>query len=97
MQLRRNIRATDNGSVEITDRENLEQHIEQIQAILAKEFRDNGMYEVEISQNNLDMITEILTPFSCFLLGRLTTLIDMHKALYGENRLIPWIKKPENN
>jgi len=68
-----------------------------LQAVIATEFADIGMMEVEVSNNNINQITELLSPFSCFLLGRLTTLMDYHKELYGEDRLIPWVKKPENN
>jgi hypothetical protein len=83
--------------VEITDRDALELTINQIQHVLSKEFEDNGLFDVEVSQNNLELITEILSPFSCFLLGRLTTMMDLHRELYSKERLLPWIKNPERN
>lgn len=97
MQLRGNNGTTNNGSVEITDRDALELTINQIQRVLSKEFEDNGLYDVEVSQGNLELITDILTPLSCFLLGRLTTMMDLHRELYSEGRLLPWIKNPERN
>lgn len=97
MQLRGDNGTTNNGSVEITDKDALELTINQIQHVLTKEFEDNGLFDVEISQNNLELITEILSPFSCFLLGRLTCLMDLHRELFGRNHMLPWLKNPERN
>lgn len=97
MQLRGNSRITGDRPLDITSRDYLEEAIMGLQAVIATEFADIGMMEVEVSNNNINQITELLSPFSCFLLGRLTTLMDYHKELYGEDRLIPWVKKPENN
>ena len=97
MQLRGNSRIISDESLEITDRDYLEFSIDGIQSLLAEEFQKLGLLEVEISNNNIESITDILPNFSCFLLGRLTTLIDLHKELYGEDRMIPWVKNPENN
>ena len=97
MQLRRNIGASDYRKVEITDREYLEETIGGLQNIIAKDFAELGIWSVEVSQDNVEKITEMLSPFSSFLLGRLTTLMDIHKELYGRQRLVPWFKKPENN
>jgi len=97
MQLRGNSRITGDRPLDITSREYLEEAIMGLQAAIATEFAEIGLMEVEVSNNNINQITELLSPFSCFLLGRLTTLMDYHKELYGESRMIPWIKKPENN
>ena len=66
-------------------------------SLLAEEFQKLGLIEVEVSNNNIESITEMLPNFSCFLLGRLTTLVDLHKELYGDDRMLPWVRKPENN
>ena len=97
MQLRRNIGASDYGQVEITDREYLEDTIGGLQNIISRDFAEQGIWSVEVSQANVEKVTEMLSPFSSFLLGRLTTLMDLHKELYGNQRLVPWFKKPENN
>tara|TARA_R110000751_G_scaffold82579_1_gene166160 strand:- start:1268 stop:1519 length:252 start_codon:yes stop_codon:yes gene_type:complete len=83
--------------LEITDKDSLELTINQIQHVLSKEFEDNGLFNVEVSQKNLEVITEILTPLGCFLLGRLTSLMDLHRELFGNSHIIPWIKNPERN
>ncbi len=97
MQLRGNTRTTPDRPLDITDRDYLEDAIIGIQAIVAEQFATMGLLEVEISNENVESITEMLPPFHAFLLGRLTTLMDLHKELYGDNRLLPWIKKPESN
>ena len=97
MQLRGNSRITSDEPLDITDREFLEATIDGIQSAISKEFLAIGLLEVEVSNKNIEYITEILPPFSSFLLGRLTTLMDLHKELYGKDRLIPWLKNPRNN
>ena len=97
MQLRGNSRITGDQPLDITSREFLEASIDGLQGIIAGEFREIGLLEVEVSNANIEQITEILPPFSSFLLGRLTTLMDLHKELYGKDRLIPWLKNPRNN
>ena len=97
MQLRGNSRITSDRPLDVTSKEYLEEAIMGLQAAIATEFASLGLMEVEVSNSNLAQITELLSPFSCFLLGRLTTLMDYHKELYGESRMVPWIKKPENN
>jgi len=97
MQLRRNIKPASDQPLEITERENLEHSIEGLQNLISKEFANFGIFEIEVGPNNLEAVVEMLPPFSCFLLGRLTTLMDIHRELYGHKRMLPWIKKPENN
>ena len=97
MQLRGNSRVTGDEPLDITSREFLEATIDGIQNIISKEFLEMGLLEVEVSNTNIEHITEILPPFSSFLLGRLTTLMDLHRELYGRDRMLPWIKNPKNN
>ena len=97
MQLRGNSRITSDEPLDITNREFLEATIGGIQSAISKEFLEIGLLEVEVSNKNIEYITEILPPFASFLLGRLTTLMDLHRELYGKDRLIPWLKKPRNN
>jgi hypothetical protein len=97
MQLRGNTRVTSDRPLDITDREYLEEAICGLQAIVAEEFASMGLMEVEVSNTNIEQITEMLPPFHSFLLGRLTTLMDLHKELYGKDRLLPWVKNPDLN
>ena len=97
MQLRGNSRITSDEPLDITNREFLEATIGGLQSAISKEFLEIGLLEVEVSNKNIEYITEILPPFSSFLLGRLTTLMDLHRELYGKDRLIPWLKNPGNN
>ena len=97
MQLRGNSRITGDRPLDITNKEFLESSIGGLQSIIAGEFREIGLLEVEVSNKNIEYITEILPSFSSFLLGRLTTLMDLHKELYGNDRLLPWLKNPRNN
>jgi|TARA_R110002051_G_scaffold260880_1_gene320786 hypothetical protein len=97
MQLRGNSRITSDEPLDITNKEFLEASINGLQSIIAEEFREMGLMAVEVSNTNIEHITEILPPFSSFLLGRLTTLMDLYKELYGGDRMIPWIKNPGNN
>lgn len=97
MQLRGNSRITSDEPLDITNREFLEATIGGIQSAISKEFLEIGLLEVEVSNKNIEYITEILPPFASFLLGRLTTLMDLHRELYGKDRLIPWLKNPRNN
>lgn len=97
MQLRGDTRVTSDRPLEVTDKDYLEEAICGLQAIVSEQFAAMGLMEVEVSNTNIEQITEMLPPFHAFLLGRLTTLMDLHKELYGENRLLPWVKKPDLN
>ena len=98
MQLRGDINTASEQPLGITDRDYLEYAIESIQDVLADEFAKIGLYEVEISSKNIESIVELLPNFSCFLLGRMTGLTDLHQELYNnEERVLPWVKNPENN
>ena len=52
---------------------------------------------MEINNTNIFEVTALMPPQGAFLLGRLTTLLEIRNDLYGEDRLLPWLKKPENN
>jgi hypothetical protein len=97
MQLRGNTRATSDRPLEVTDKGYLEEAIGELQEIVSEEFASMGLMEIEVSNSNIEQITEMLSPFYSFLLGRLTTLMDLHRELYGEDRLLPWVKKPDLN
>tara|TARA_R110000751_G_scaffold229754_2_gene331228 strand:- start:282 stop:575 length:294 start_codon:yes stop_codon:yes gene_type:complete len=97
MQLRSNTGVTSDRPLDVTDKDYLEEAICGLQSIVSEQFASMGLMEIEVSNTNIEQITEMLPPFHAFLLGRLTTLMDLHKELYGENRLLSWVKKPELN
>jgi hypothetical protein len=104
MQLRGNSRIISDEPLEvkevtldITDKDYLDDAISGIQQIVSEELVELGLIEIEVSGENIENLTEMLSPFTSFLLGRLVTLMDLKRELYSEDRMLPWVKKPKNN
>lgn len=83
--------------LDLTDKDYLDDAIAGIQQVVSEELVDIGLLEIELSSENIESITELLSPFTSFLLGRLVTLMDLKRELYSKDRILPWVKKPENN
>ena len=97
LQLRSNSNDTPFRSLEITPRETLREEIECLQQIMSGFLGSMGLSALEINSSNCNEITQMFPPHGAFLLGRLCTLLQLHTELYGEDRVLPWIKKPSNN
>jgi len=97
MQLRRNIGTTDFQPLEVTSEENLSLEIESLNSIISRVLNSSRLPPMEINNANIFDVTAQLPPQGAFLLGRLTALLEIRNDLYNENRVIPWLKKPENN
>jgi len=97
MQLRRNIGTTDFQPLEVTSEEGLSVEIDSLNSIIGRVLNSSGLQPMEINSSNIFNITAVIPPQGAFLLGRLTALLEVRNDLYNENRVIPWLKKPENN
>ncbi len=97
MQLRGNTRTTNNRSLDITDKDYLDEAIEGLQEVIAESMCEIGLIEVEVDNSNIESITKMLPPFTAFLLGRMVTLSDIRHELYSKQRVLPWVKRPEDN
>jgi hypothetical protein len=97
LQLRSNLDDTPFRSLEITSREDLHNEIECLQNIMSGFLNSMGLSVLEVTAQNCCEVTQMFPPHGAFLLGRLCTLIQLQHELYGEDRVLPWIKKPSNN
>lgn len=97
MQLRGHTYNDPIPSLEVTERDQLEGEINCLHELIARQLVRNGISSIEITSTNVMDVTDLFPPQGAFLLGRLCTLVQLHSELYGEDRVIPWIKKPENN
>ena len=97
MQLRGHNHHVTEKPLEITNEEDLLGEIDCITLILAKEFAAKGIKSIEIGASNYIEVTRMLSSESAFVLGRLVTLQQLYNECYGSDRVLPWIKKPENN
>jgi|21_taG_2_1085346.scaffolds.fasta_scaffold08357_5 hypothetical protein len=97
MQLRGHTEHAIDQPLEITDEEVLLEEIDFITSILAKEFASKGIESIRIGIDNYIEVAQMLPPEAAFVLGRLVTLQQFHEECFGDDRVIPWIKKPENN
>lgn len=97
MQLRRNLGNVNFQPLEVTSEENLSIEIDSLHSIISRLLNSCGIRSMEINNTNIFEVTALMPPQGAFLLGRLTTLLEIRNDLYGEDRLLPWLKKPENN
>jgi hypothetical protein len=97
MQLRGHTYHDLDEPLEITDREQLEEEIGSLHHIVASHLARKGITSMEITSINALEVTSFFPPQGAFLLGRLCTLVQLHSELYGDDRLLPWVKSPENN
>jgi len=97
MQLRRNLGTAHFQPLEITSEEGLSVEIDSLNSIIGRVLNSSGLQPMEINSSNIFNITAVIPPQGAFLLGRLTALLEVRNDLYNENRVIPWLKKPENN
>jgi hypothetical protein len=97
MQLRGHTYHDLNEPLEITDRDQLEEEITCLHGIIAAHLNKKGITSLEINSVNALEVTSFFPPQGAFLLGRLCTLVQLHSELYSDDRLLPWIKNPENN
>jgi len=97
MQLRGHSYDVTDQPLEITNEEVLLQEIDFIKSVLAKEFAAKGIKSIEIGASNYIEVTRMLSSESAFVLGRLVTLQQIHNECFGDDRVLPWIRKPENN
>jgi len=97
LQLRSKLDDPPFRTLEITSREALHNEIECLQNIMFGFLDSMGLSVLEINAYNCCEVTQMFPPPGAFLLGRLCTLIQLQHELYGEDRVLPWIKKPSNN
>lgn len=97
MQLRGHTYHDLDEPLEITDQDRLEEEITSLHNIISAHLVRNGITALEINPINVLDVTTFFPPQGAFLLGRLCTLVQLHCELYGEDRLLPWVKNPNNN